>query len=127
MHRKLLLVDDELDFAFFLKSNIENSGNYEVVVANNGEDALGMFTEEKPDLVLLDIMMPGLDGVEVLRKLKGISSDGNNPPIVMLSAKRDTEAILESQKYGAVDYLMKPIEINKLLPIISRYINEYNL
>jgi len=120
--RKILLIDDELDFTYFLKANLEMSGKYQVVVANSGKDGLELFSKAQPDLVLLDIIMPGIDGIKALLKLRQAATSAKKTPILMLSAKRDSRSILESQKYGAVDYLMKPVQIDELMRSIDRYL-----
>ena len=122
--KKVLLVDDEVDFTYFLKANIEQQGGYQVSVANDGKTAIDMFSQTKPDLVFLDIMMPDTDGMTVLRKLKGIRNDEEPVHFLMLSAKRDAQSILDSQKYGAEDYIMKPVEVSKLLGVMHRYLGE---
>jgi len=122
MSKKILVVDDELDFTYFLKANLEQSGKYQVVVANSGKDALELFSKTQPDLVLLDIIMPEFDGMKTLLKLRQSDVSGKKVPIVMLSAKRDSRSILESQEYGAVDYLMKPVQMRELMHSIDKYL-----
>jgi DNA-binding response OmpR family regulator len=122
--KKILLVDDESDFTYFLKTNIEQRGDYQVSVADNSKTAMEMFSQDTPDLVLLDVMMPDTSGIEVLRKLKSSHRDNVRTSILMLSAKRDAQSIMEAQKYGADDYIMKPVEMDKILDILHRYLGE---
>ncbi len=122
--KKILLVDDEPDFTYFLKTNIEERGNYQVSIADNSKTAVEIFSQDKPDLVFLDIMMPDASGMDILRKLKSHNADNEQTKILMLSAKRDAQSILDAQKYGADDYIMKPVEIDKLLSIMHKYLGE---
>jgi DNA-binding response OmpR family regulator len=122
--KKILLVDDESDFIFFLKANIEKKGGYQVSVADSGKTAIEMFSRDKPDLVFLDIMMPDADGMSLLREFKKSGDSQSQTSILMLSAKRDVQSILDSQKYGAADYIMKPVEVDKLLGVMRRHLGE---
>ncbi|WP_025904306.1 response regulator transcription factor [Mammaliicoccus sciuri] len=104
MSQKVLVVDDEQSIVTLLKYNIEQAG-YQVIVAYDGVQALEKVNEEKPDLVVLDVMLPEKDGIEVC---KTIRSDKNQVPILMLTAKDDEFDRVLGLELGADDYLTKP-------------------
>jgi len=103
---KLMIVDDEVDLLAELKPLMERSG-FQVCSANNGEQALDLVTREKPDLIVLDVLMPKLDGRNVLRRLR---EAGNWTPVILLTkVNTATERVLSLQE-GADDYLNKPFD-----------------
>lgn len=104
MSPKVLVVDDEQSIVTLLKYNIEQAG-YQVIVAYDGVQALEKVNEEKPDLVVLDVMLPEMDGIEVC---KTIRSDKNQVPILMLTAKDDEFDRVLGLELGADDYMTKP-------------------
>ncbi|WP_239748571.1 response regulator transcription factor [Mammaliicoccus sp. A-M2] len=104
MSQKVLVVDDEQSIVTLLKYNIEQAG-YQVIVAYDGVQALEKVNEEKPDLVVLDVMLPKKDGIEVC---KTIRSDKNQVPILMLTAKDDEFDRVLGLELGADDYMTKP-------------------
>jgi len=109
----ILVVDDEDMIRSLLRLILVREG-YEVMEAENGEDALSMVREEKPDLVLLDVMMPGMDGFTVCERLRQ-SPDTADLPIIMLSARTDSHYGRESRRVGATKYLTKPVVADMLL------------
>jgi CheY-like chemotaxis protein len=119
--KKILLIDDEKDFVDLVKKFLEMRG-YAVMPAYNGIDALEKM-KELPDMVLLDIKMPDMDGFEVLRHLKS-NPDIANAPIIMLTSKAETDSIFESQRLWASDYVIKPINLEDLLTLIKRYLDD---
>jgi two-component system, OmpR family, alkaline phosphatase synthesis response regulator PhoP len=116
-NKKILVVDDEADIRELIKFNLAKEG-YEVICAADGETALIETRHKQPDLILLDVMLPGIDGIEVCFKLK---SDPHYKaiPIVMLSAKTDETDQLVGLKIGADDYLVKPFSPKVLVAKIS--------
>lgn len=112
MNKKILLVDDEKDIVEFLKYNLEQE-NFEVLVAYDGEEALQK-VEQKPDLVILDIMMPKLDGYEVCKKIRNTKGIADTP-IVFLTAKSSEVDEVLGLELGANDYVQKPISPKKLI------------
>lgn len=109
---KILLVDDEHDIVEFLKYNLEQE-KFQVIVGYNGEEALEKLIE-KPDLIILDIMMPKLDGFEVCRRIRG-KKEFENTPIIFLTAKAGEINEIKGLEIGANDYIQKPISPNKLI------------
>jgi DNA-binding response OmpR family regulator len=103
---RLMIVDDEVDLLAELKPLMERSG-YQVISATNGEQALEMITKEKPDLIVLDMLMPRLDGRDVLRRLR---QSGNWTPVILLTKVNTTTERVLSLQEGADDYLNKPFD-----------------
>ena len=108
MPKKILLADDEEDVKVVLKMFLENRG-YNVSTAFDGLDAIDQAHKEKPDLVLLDVMMPVIDGFEVCKRLKSDPQTADIP-IIMLSAASHSESVQRGLNAGAADYLVKPFE-----------------
>lgn len=105
---RILIVDDEPFNVDYLEQELEDL-NYETITAANGEEALEKITSESPDLVLLDIMMPIMDGFKVLEKVKADAAI-RNTPIIVISANNDLTSVVKGIKLGAEDYLPKPFE-----------------
>ena len=101
--RKILVVDDEPRMIRFIRLNLEHDG-YEVHDASNGQEALEKLRDLMPDLILLDVMMPGIDGFETLEMIREIS----NVPVIMLTAKGDVDDRVKGLELGADDYISKP-------------------
>ena len=110
MKGRVLIVDDDLALAEMLGIVLRNEG-LEVSHVADGASALGAFREAKPDLVLLDVMLPGLDGMEVCRRIRAESG----VPIVMLTARTDTVDIVVGLESGADDYVVKPFKPQELI------------
>ncbi len=109
---KVLIVDDEMDTLFPLKRSLEVE-NYIVVEALNGQEALDIVKNEIPDIILLDIMLPGMDGYEVCSRLKN-NALTKNIPIIMLTAKDDVKDRVKGLETGADDYVAKPFNLHEL-------------
>jgi DNA-binding NtrC family response regulator len=124
LNKKLIyIVDDEQSISKLLSFWVKDKWGYEVEVFPNSESMLKK-ANAKPDLVLLDIMLPGLNGIETLKRLKQIDE---NLPVVMLSAQGSIEVAVESLRYGAYDYFPKPIDQQKLELAIKNAIKNYDL
>ncbi|MEE9389955.1 MAG: response regulator [Candidatus Aminicenantaceae bacterium] len=109
MMEKILIVDDEEDFCYFVKKNLEAISNYKIITATKGRKGIQIARKEKPDLILLDIMMPGIDGFEVLKRLKR-NEKTRKIPIIMLTAKDEDDSIVRALGSFCDDYIIKPIE-----------------
>jgi DNA-binding response OmpR family regulator len=90
MREKILIIDAEKDFAHFVKDNLQLISNYTVITASRGKKGVRIALKENPDLILLDVMMPGMDGFEVLKRLKR-NEKTYHIPVIMLTAKSDDE------------------------------------
>ncbi|MCM1440277.1 MAG: response regulator transcription factor [Roseburia sp.] len=109
--KKILIVDDDMHIGNMLEETLVKEG-YGVLRAYSGTEALYVLSNQKPDLVLLDLMLPGLNGKEVLPKIKGI-------PVIVVSAKVDVDDKVASLLGGAVDYVTKPFNVKELLARIA--------
>lgn len=112
--KKILIIDDEKDLCFFLKENLKLKGGYDVMTATTAKRGLFMAYWMKPDMILLDIMMPGMDGFEVLKKLKSNNKTGSIP-VIMLTALQDDASKIKAAGLYDEDYLTKPVEIDLLI------------
>jgi DNA-binding response OmpR family regulator len=110
----VLVVDDDPSILNFIKPNLEARG-YKVVTASTGEDAILVAQKEKPDLIILDIMMPEMDGFEACRKIRAFT----NVPILMFSAREGENDNELCAACGATTYLTKPLVLRELLELIK--------
>ncbi len=118
--KKILIVDDEEDLLLILSERLKNAG-YLVSTASNGLEGLGRVMTEKPDLVILDVTMPKMDGWQVLKRLRE-GEETRELPVIMLTAKGDMNSLDEGTRQKATDYFIKPYEIEELLTFIRKYI-----
>ena len=109
---KILVIDDEEDFSFFLKKNLARF-TYKVLVASSGRKGLQLAKRHKPNLILLDVMMPGMNGFEVLKSLKA-DMETLSIPVIMLTGRDDEEAKLIAASLYNEDYLIKPVDVEEL-------------
>jgi DNA-binding response OmpR family regulator len=112
-NQTILLVDDEEDILDFLELILEEQG-YKVVKANSGREALAAAQMHRPELILLDIMMPEMDGWEVLKLLKA-DEEVSDIPVAMLTARAEMKDKIQGLQEGAVDYICKPFATKELL------------
>ncbi len=117
--KTILLVDDEPEFLQLLRMRVE-SGGYHVRTASGGAEALAAAEAELPNLILLDMMMPGMDGLETLRRLRRSPATAG-VPVIMLTARGESRVILKAQESGATDYLIKPCDSAELMAMIRRH------
>lgn len=115
---KILVVDDEEDVGELVQSFLEGQG-YQVLVATSAKRAFELVSLEKPDLIFLDVVMPGMDGLQCLREIRKMQPD---TIVIMVSGLHDENVAKEAIRYGAYDYLTKPFDLqfirNDLLPRI---------
>jgi len=116
--RKVLIVDDEPEVVEFLRNFLKRR-SVEVHLAYQGLEALAIFEKESPDLVLLDIGIPNLDGLGVLRRIKEKSP---KTKVVMITAKNDSTSVTEAKKIGADAYITKPVDLAELHSLIDKYL-----
>ncbi len=115
--KRILLVDDEQGIQLLYRGEFEDDG-YEVISAYNGEEALQKFSEEKPDLVILDINMPGMNGIEVLRQMKEINS---SLPVILCSAYPEFKQ--DFGTWASEAYIVKSANIDELKATVKRYLS----
>ena len=119
--QRILIVDDDVVILKFVRANVE-ANNYAVIVAMNGNEALKTIERELPDLILLDIMMPEMDGFEVCRRIREWSS----VPIIMLTARGDEADKVRCLEMGADDYISKPFGVNELMARMKAVLRRSN-
>lgn len=122
MAAKILAVDDESDVLLIVKTGLQSEG-FDVVTATNGPDALQMVRQEKPDLVVLDVMMPGMDGFEVLREIKADDATCATP-VIMLTGLSERQKIQEALVSGTDYYVVKPFDFLDLIQKVRTALNE---
>ena len=120
--KKILVVDDEVDLVETVRFPLEMEG-YHVLVSYNGEDALNQARKENPDLILLDLMLPKLDGYKVCRLLK-FDDRYKHIPILMLTAKTQERDKILGMETGANEYITKPFEMDDLLKKVKAYLSK---
>jgi two-component system response regulator ResD len=119
---KVLIVDDDENISEVIKMYLENSG-YDTKVGNNGKEAQEFFVQYKPDIVLLDIMLPNVDGIDVLKWIRKQSET----PVIMLTAKGETFDKVLGLELGADDYIVKPFEPKEMVARVKAVLRRYNV
>ena len=117
---KILIVDDEIDVCDFIKHFFEER-NFRVFTALNGSDALRIVKKDKPQLVLLDMRMRGMDGIETLRNIRTVDK---KVKVVMVTAIEDKDKMNEAAKLGAAKYITKPLVLEDLEATVIEYTKE---
>ena len=117
MDKKVLVIDDEEDIRELLDYNLRREG-YKVLLAVDGNEGIKTIRDQKPDLIILDLMLPGLDGLDVCRIVKN-DKELSNIPIIMLTAKGEEEDIINGLELGADDYITKPFSVYVLIARIK--------
>jgi len=113
LNNKIVVIDDEEDIRELLYYNLTKEG-YKVILASDGNEGLKIIRDQKPDLIILDLMLPGLDGLDLCRIIKN-DKDLFNIPIIMLTAKGEEEDIINGLELGADDYITKPFSVYVLI------------
>jgi len=116
----VLIVDDEPFNVDVLQQELEES-DYQIITASNGQEALQQIKKHQPDLILLDLMMPVLDGFAVLSQIKG-DNDLRDIPVIIVSAADDSKSIVKGIKQGADDYITKPIDAEHLKKKVKEHL-----
>jgi CheY-like chemotaxis protein len=111
MAKKILIIDDEKDFCWFVKSNLEVNGEFQIITSNSGKDGLNKAKKEIPDLILLDILIPDMEGPAVAEQLANCRNTRDIPIIFLTAIIREEEA--ESSIAGR-QFIAKPVETEKL-------------
>jgi DNA-binding response OmpR family regulator len=119
---KVLIVDDDENISEVIKMYLENSG-YDTKVSHNGREAQEFFVQYKPDLVLLDIMLPSVDGIDVLKWIRKQSET----PVIMLTAKGETFDKVLGLELGADDYIVKPFEPKEMVARVKAVLRRYSV
>ena len=122
--RKILAVDDERHIVRLIQVNLERAG-YQVMTAFDGPEALKKVEAEKPDLIVLDVMMPRMDGFEVLKRLKA-KPETSEIPVIMLTAKAQDADVFRGWSSGVSAYLTKPFNPLELITFVKRIFTGYD-
>jgi DNA-binding response OmpR family regulator len=117
MGKSVLVIEDDLDASELLTYNLTQDG-YKVIACSSGETGLSQAFSDKPDLILLDLSLPGIDGLEVCRRLRADSST-RHVPVIMLTVRKRENDIVQGLNIGADDYITKPYRIHELLARIN--------
>lgn len=124
-NEKILVVDDEEHIAELISYNLASNG-YKVIIANNGNDAVKLAVEEKPNLILLDLMIPGKDGYDVCKDIRS-NNKIRNTPIIMLTAKSEELDKILGLELGADDYITKPFSVRELLARVKAVLRRFSI
>jgi two-component system alkaline phosphatase synthesis response regulator PhoP/two-component system response regulator VicR len=122
--KKILVVDDERHIVRLIQVNLERAG-YKVLSAYDGPEALKKIDSEKPDMIVLDVMMPRMDGFEVLKRLKA-KPETNELPVIMLTAKAQDADVFRGWSSGVSAYLTKPFNPIELITFVRRIFSGYD-
>ena len=120
MHKKILVVDDEKDITETLSFMLKASG-YDVITASDGEEGLKSAKEENPDLIILDVMMPKINGYKIARLLK-YDNKYKHIPIIMVTARGQDSDKLIGEETGADEYITKPFEFEEVLKSVRKHL-----
>ena len=127
--RKILLIDGEELFSLLVKRDLELMGNFKVITTRDGIRGLQIAQQYKPHLIVLDLMLPRIDGFEILKKLKK-NENTQFIPVIILTAIDDVKAKLEAIKQFAEDYIIKPVQVkvlaDKIERVLSRFLGDRN-
>jgi len=121
--RTILIIDDDATSREVVRESLEGKG-FEFLEAKTGEEALELFASHDIDVVTCDIMLPGTDGIEVLRHIKEIKQDTQ---VIMLTGINEVDTAVEAMRLGAQDYLTKPIRLKELRVVVDRAIEQKRL
>src|SRR6476620_2788975 len=122
MKKRVLLIDDEARVRASLKTVLEPT--YETIQAADAQEGLELFRKEAPHLVLLDVILPGTDGLAVLQTLR---MESKTIPVIMLTGTKSVKTAVDAMKLGAADYLSKPFDVDELRIVIDRVLNSSEL
>ena len=118
--KRVLIIDDCEANLYLIKSVYEDDREITIDIENNSKKALLSIKNKRPDMILLDLMMPHIDGFQILLKLKA-DIELCKIPIIVISARQDKEAIEMAFEYGAIDYIKKPVDIKEIKKKINNY------
>lgn len=117
--KRIMVVDDEKDFLKMVELNLEQTGKYDVLTLSSAKDILFQVSSFRPDVILLDILMPGVGGIDACEMLNN-DSIGRNIPIIIISALEKDKNQLRAYKVGVVDYIVKPVGTDNVIDKIEK-------
>ena len=118
---KIMVVDDAAFMRMMVKDTLSKGGYTDVCEASDGVEALQLYKDTKPELVLMDITMPNMDGLEALKEIKAYDADAT---VVMCSAMGQETMVIEAIKSGAKDFIVKPFKPNRILDTVSKILDQ---
>jgi DNA-binding response OmpR family regulator len=121
--KTILIVDDEADIRDILRIRLANHPGFRILEAANGSDALELTRQQRPDLIILDWLMPGFSGMEVLKALRE-SPELTTIPVIMMTVKSELSAQAQGQAMGVVAYLTKPFDAARLMETVQKALKE---
>jgi CheY-like chemotaxis protein len=121
--KTILIVDDEEDFCYFIKLNLEQTGNFEVLTASNGTDGISLAKRYQPDLILLDIIMPTMTGTQVAEALRNDKATKDIPIIFVTAIVKRGEVGARDYQFGGNYFVFKPVKLDELINEIGAKLN----
>ena len=121
--KTILIVDDEADIRDILRIRLANHPGFRILEAANGSDALELTRQQRPDLIILDWLMPGFNGMEVLKALRE-SPELTTIPVIMMTVKSELSAQAQGQAMGVVAHLIKPFDAARLMETVQKALKE---
>lgn len=115
MDKKIMLVDDAAFMRMMIKDTLSKNGYTNIIEANNGQVAVNTYAAEHPDLVIMDIAMPVMDGLEALKQIKSVDPSAN---IIMCSAMGQEAMVVDALKHGAKDFIVKPFKADRIMKTV---------
>jgi DNA-binding response OmpR family regulator len=122
--KRILIIDDEENFCKLVKKNIEQTGEFEVHIATNGDDGIRLAIEIKPDLILLDVVMPGMDGGDVISLIRNDKSIKDTPIVFLTAIVREEEASSQTSFTRGYSLLAKTVTVGELMACIKRNVRK---
>jgi CheY-like chemotaxis protein len=120
--RPIVLVVDDDEFQHKIVGKLLEAENYQLIFASDGFEALNLLRKTRPDVILMDVMMPGMDGMETTRRLKATPQSAKTP-VIMITGKSEGKVVIDSLKAGAVDFVVKPFDRAILIAKIARVLS----
>jgi CheY-like chemotaxis protein len=121
--KTILIIDDEEDFCHFVKLNLEQTGNFEVLTANNGQDGINLANRYLPDLILLDIIMPNMTGTQVAESIRNDKATKDIPIIFLTAIVKRGEVGARDYQFGGNYFIFKPVKLDELISEIGLKLN----
>lgn len=118
-----ILVVDDSSVNNLLLQDILSAQGYNVILASDGPSAIEMAKKNRPKLIFLDIMMPGMNGFEVYELLKEEADGDEEPMVIMLTARNEQQDKIQAEKLGAIEYMVKPIKIQEIINVVEKYLS----
>ena len=116
MEKKIMLVDDAAFMRMMIKDTLSKNGYTNIIEANNGQVAVATYASEHPDLVIMDIAMPVMDGLEALKEIRGADPDAT---VIMCSAMGQETMVVDALKQGAKDFIVKPFKADRIMKTVK--------